>query len=170
MRSEVRFFMHPDDEVLFVSWVSPTAVVDLGRGYITHLRGRYALADDTGSIQFWRSQLQEGVLTEGRIALATTRFGLEERLPLTLVTESEELFGRLKRQIKKNYINGLVRWWNPLLPAGPTNPTKLDRAVWLGPGALRWWKSAPGHKLKNLLQSPAEVIRSEEDQHLRSGA
>ena len=170
MRSQVRFFMHPDDEVRFVSWVTPTADVDLGRGHVTYLRGRHALAVETGSIQFWRSQLQGVVLTEGRIALATTGFGLEEELPLALVTESEALFSQLKRQIKKDYINGLVRWWNPLLPTGPTNPTNLDRAVWLGPAALRWWKSAPGHKLKNLLQSPAEAVPLERGQHSRSGA
>ena len=55
----------------------PGVSVDLGSA-ITYIRREHSLGEEqVGSVQFWRSQLHGDVLTEGRLALATTGFGLE---------------------------------------------------------------------------------------------
>jgi hypothetical protein len=157
LRSQVRFFMHPEDEREFVTLCAGCVTMNPHEPQITYLRGQHALVENDGSIQFWRSQLEGHVLTSGRLALATTGFGLEERLPRALVAESEQLFIMLRRHLRKTYLNGAVRWWNPSLPVGPTNPTKPDRAMWLGPVALRWWQGLEQRKLKDTLQGRVEV-------------
>jgi hypothetical protein len=158
VRSQVRFFMHPDDELEFLRVAGPPFTVDPAASPITHLRGVASSTDDAGRIQFWRSQLVGSVLTDGRIALATSGFNLESRLPHALVEESEALYRRLRRHVRRHFANSVVRWWNPSLPPGPTNPTSLDQAMWVGPAAMAWWTSDPDHRLKSSINGLVEVL------------
>lgn len=161
MRSQICFFMHPDDEGAILEFIRglPNVRVDLRGRRVAYLHGSHSLSEDKGSVQFSRSLLEREILTEGRFALATSGFSLEETLPEHLVLESEELFKKLRRFIKSRYRNGVVHWWNPTLPKSPTNPGKPDRSVWLGPEALRWWNSAPDHKLKQHATYLTEAAR-----------
>ena len=136
----------------------PGVSVDLGSA-ITYIRGEHSLGEEqVGSVQFWRSQLHGDVLTKGRLALSTTGFGLEERLPPSLVAEAEALFRGFRRQIQKDYVNGVLQWLNPSLPPSATNPTRPDKTVWVGPAAARWWRASPEHKLKQFPDGAVEAI------------
>src|SRR5262249_53699483 len=93
------------------------------------------------TIQFLRSQMNEAVLTEGRIAVATIA---SRDFPASSVNCVDKRYGNLRKHIRKTYMNSIIQWRNPTLPyapAGPNrsaNPSKPDPQVWVGPHALRW--------------------------------
>jgi hypothetical protein len=88
------------------------------------------------TIQFWRSQMTDGVLTEGRLAVSTSGLAAERGV--------EKRFISLVRHAKKHYTNSAIRWVNPARPHAPAakgrsaNPSKPDVRVWVAPCALQW--------------------------------
>lgn len=181
MQSQVRFFMDALDERRFVEaileephtflingphWKSSAAPLvstqDLPRAdsylmiwnkaEIPRLRakkmnGYWEAYNDAKTIQFLRSQLwDDAILTEGRIAVATDDGDIGRR------------FKRLRRVIQQVFRNEIVCWIHPSMPRTEKNPSPPDRSVWVGPGALAWFSSKAGRKLKQERNALTEAI------------
>lgn len=113
------------------------------------------------TIQFLRSEMDELLITEGRIAVSTTPC---RDFPAARVKSLEKRFGSLRRYFQKNYSNSIIQWRNPTVPyapAGPnrsSNPSKPDPQVWVGPHALRWLREKPDRRIKQMRQSIVEAV------------
>lgn len=180
MRSQVRFFMDAADEQRFVDAIvaesdtflingphwnsSRVPLVDPRRlagaeSYlmiwnkkeVPRLRAKnmgdyWEAYNDSTTIQYLRSVLwDQAILTEGRIAIATDDPQIEGR------------YKRLRKVIKQICKNGVVCWYSPNSPKTEKNPSKPDRSVWIGPGALRWLQSSERHKFK---LEPRDIVEA----------
>jgi hypothetical protein len=107
------------------------------------------------TIQFLRSQMSDGVLTEGRLAISTS--GLPGELGV------ERRFIALVRYAKKLYTNSAIRWVNPTRPhthatkVRSANPSKPDAQVWVAPCALQWLQQRPDRYVK---QGASSVVQA----------
>lgn len=116
---------------------------------------------EQATIQFLRSEMDEAVITEGRIAISTIP---SEEFPESSVKRLEKRYGDLRRYLRKNYSNSIIQWRNPSLPyapAGPfrsANPSNPDPQVWVGPNALRWLREQPDRRIKQYRQSLVEAV------------
>jgi hypothetical protein len=113
------------------------------------------------TIQFLRSEMDELVITEGRIAVSTNA-GAD--FSASSAKNLEKRYGKLRYHIKKTFSNSVIQWRNPTLPyapAGPNrsaNPSKPDPQVWVGPHALHWLQERPDRKIKQFRQSLVEGV------------
>lgn len=113
------------------------------------------------TIQFLRSEIDESVITEGRIAISTIP---KPDFPVGSVKTVEKRYGTLRKYFRKNYSNSIIQWRNPTVPyapAGPNrsaNPSKPDSHVWVGPHALRWLRERPDRRIKQMRQSVVEAV------------
>ena len=111
-------------------------------------------------LQFLRCRMTADTLNEGRVALATTGFGLEERYPAQNRAAAEYLFRQVRARVKKSFRNDVVRWHNPTLPTSPSNPSKTDRACWVAPDAFQWWVSSTNHVFQQIPRGFVVAYRS----------
>lgn len=196
MKSQVRFAMHPDDEIDFEHllvrdesirfiagprWKTETptsfrSLTDIVGNYciiwstsdIAELKSEYIptcndwyCRSEYATIQFLRSEIDEMVITEGRIAVASNP---QDDFSASSVKSLEKRFSNLRKYLRKNYSNSIIQWRNPVAPyapAGPNrsaNPSKPDPQVWVGPNALRWLRERPDRKIKQLRQSIVEAV------------
>ncbi len=113
------------------------------------------------TIQFLRSEMDELVITEGRIAVSTR--------PMPDFTDSsikslENRYSNLRKYFRRNYSNSVIQWRNPTapyVPAGPNcsgNPGKPDPQVWVGPHALLWLREQTDRKVKVFRNSIVEAV------------
>ncbi|MEM8672074.1 MAG: hypothetical protein AAGG48_31450 [Planctomycetota bacterium] len=108
------------------------------------------------TIQFLRSELQDSILTEGSIAIATLQDAPCEQ-------SVEARYKTLRRFIKKRYTNSIVQWCNPQAPLAPArpkrsaNPSKPDPQVWVGPHALQWLEADTTRRIKQHRSSIVEA-------------
>ena len=113
------------------------------------------------TIQFLRSEVDESLITEGRIAISTIP-SLD--FPESCVKNLETRYGILRKYLRKNYSNSIIQWRNPTLPYAPkgpnrsANPSKPDAQVWVGPHALRWLREGQDRRIKQFRQSIVEAI------------
>lgn len=113
------------------------------------------------TIQFLRSEMDESIITEGRIAVSTIE---SPDFPATKVKNLESRYGNLRKYIRKNYSNSIIRWRNPTVPYAPArpnrsaNPSEPDPQVWIGPHALRWLREGRERKIKQFRQSIVEAV------------
>ncbi len=101
MRSEFQYFMNQYDHIAFDEHLLSIENVSIKSGEQfdeIHL--------DDGSIQYERSILTNGVLTSGRIAIAST--DLDDCLNFTSHGAVESLYKKLRSWLKKRSINTLV--------------------------------------------------------------
>lgn len=113
------------------------------------------------TIQFLRSEIDEMVMTEGRIAVSTIS---QHDFPASRVKNLENRYSALRKYIRTNYSNSIVQWRNPFVPyapAGPNrsaNPGKPDAQVWVGPHALRWLREQSDRRVKQTRHSVVEAV------------
>ncbi|MBG56968.1 MAG: hypothetical protein CMK46_01620 [Porticoccus sp.] len=101
MRSEFQYFMSQDDHAAFDSHLLSIDGVTIKQGkHFDEIR----LGD--GFIQYERSILNEGILTSGRIAIAST--DLERSYNFSSYQAVEALYKKLRSWLKKRSINTLV--------------------------------------------------------------
>jgi hypothetical protein len=181
MRSQVRFFMDAADERRFVDaiieepntylvngphWessavplVQPDRLADAdsylmvwNKSEVPRLSARrlgdfFDAYNDKTTIQFLRSSLwDDEILTEGRIAVATDDKAIEQR------------YKRLRKIIQRTFENGILCWFHPGIPKSAKNPSKSDRSVWVGAGALAWLRTSRAHKFKQERNAHVEAI------------
>ncbi|MEO8270974.1 MAG: hypothetical protein ABI557_14725 [Aureliella sp.] len=113
------------------------------------------------TIQFLRSEMDDAVLTEGRIAIATTTHC---DLSASSLKSLENRYKHFQKYFRKNYENSIVQWRNPTVPyapAGPNrsaNPSKPDAQLWVGPHALRWLRELPDRRIKQFRHGKVEAV------------
>jgi hypothetical protein len=181
MRSQVRFFMDAADERRFVDaiidepnthlvngphWkssavplVEPDHLADAesylmvwNKSEVPRLSAKrlgdfFEAYNDKTTIQFLRSLLwDDEILTEGRIAVASHDKAIEQR------------YKRLRKIIQRTFENGILCWFHPGFPKSAKNPSKADRSVWVGAGALAWLRASRSHKFKQERYAPVEAI------------
>lgn len=101
MRSEFQYFMNQDDHIAFDEHLLSIEDVSIKSG--EHF-DEIHLSD--GFIQYERSILTNGVLTSGRIAIAST--DLDGCFNFTSHEVVETLYKKLRNWLKKRSINSLV--------------------------------------------------------------
>jgi hypothetical protein len=139
---------------------STTDIAKLKAEYISSCDDWYCRSE-YATIQFLRSEMDEAVITEGRIAVSTIQ---NRDFPASSVKSLEKRYANLRKYIRKNYSNSIIQWRNPMIPfapAGPNrsaNPSKPDPQVWVGPHALRWLREQPDRRIKQFRQGNVEAI------------
>lgn len=124
MRSEFQYFMNQDDHAVFDDHLRSIDGVSIKQG--KHFDE--ILLDD-GFIQYERSLLEDGVLTSGRIAIASTDLDGAYNFSSHQIVES--LYKKLRNWLKKRSVNSLV-----CFNEKSENPTtQAAKNFWLGPGA-----------------------------------
>jgi hypothetical protein len=181
MRSQVRFFMDAGDERRFadaiieepntflvngphwesatVPLVQPDRLTDAdsylmiwNRSEIPRLRAKrtgdsFEAFNDETTIQFLRSSMwDDSILTEGRIAIATDDEEIARR------------YKRLRKLVQLTFANGILCWFHPGAPRTAKNPSKPDRSVWVGSGALAWLRMSQAHKFKQERAARVEAV------------
>jgi hypothetical protein len=147
-----------DDDYCII-W-STSDIAKLKAEYIPSCDDWYCRSE-YATIQFLRSEIDELIITEGRIAVATIR---SRDYPESSAKSLEKRYGKLRNYIKKSFSNSIVQWRNPTFPyaaAGPNrsaNPSKPDPQVWVGPHALRWLRERPDRRIKQFRQSNVEGV------------
>ena len=131
MRSEFQFFMNNEDHSLFDEFISKIDGVEIKTGQF--FDDIYLL---DGKIQYERSKLDNGVLSAGRIAIATT--DLDGNYNFSSFAEIEKLYKKLRNWLKKRSINNLV-CFNESLDSTVVVPTKN---FWVAKGALNNLKAS----------------------------
>ena len=124
MRSEFQYFMSDNDHSLFDKHILefPGVSIKKGKSYDEIL-----LLD--GFIQYERSKLSDGILTSGRIAIATT--DLDKKVNFEAHREIEEFYKKLRSWLKKRSVNKLV-CFNEKIGESTLQPVKN---FWLCSGA-----------------------------------
>lgn len=101
MRSEFQYFMSQDDHAAFDEHLRSIDGVSIKPGkYFDEI-----LLND-GFIQYERSVLEEGILTSGRIAIAST--DLEDSYNFSSHQAVEAMYKKLRNWLKKRSINTLI--------------------------------------------------------------
>jgi hypothetical protein len=152
VRNEIRFFMDARDYAEFERFLDA-----LGAS----VRDSSIVHPHIGSVnlQLLKSGFDVEALMEGRLALATTGFGVDQSHRAEHLEAAERLYKKLQAYIKKSYSNDVVRWQNPDLPRSATNPGKIDKACWVGPGALKWWGASVNRTFRNVKGGSVEAYR-----------
>lgn len=139
---------------------SPEDRASLEARYIAGCNDWYCASEDA-TVQFLRSELfADGVLTEGRIAVATGNASAQAAQGV------ERHYKALGRFVRKHYRNAVLRWCNPAMPFGPAvpgrsaNPGKPDAQVWVGPHALQWLRDGSAQQLRTIKQSRNAVVEA----------
>ena len=134
MRSEFQYFMSDSDHAEFDEFILsfPGVTIKTGKSY-----DEIILLD--GFVQYDRSNLSDGILTSGRIAIATT--DLDGNLNFTSDKEIEHLYKELRKWLKKKSTNKLA-CFNEKMGESTLQPTKN---FWLCEGAEEMKKS---HNIK----------------------
>lgn len=101
MRSEFQYFMNQDDHAAFDDHLLSIDGVSLKQGKLFD-----EILFDDGFIQYQRSILEDGILTSGRIAIAST--DLEGSYNFSSHQAVEALYKKLRNWLKKRSINTLV--------------------------------------------------------------
>ena len=101
MRSEFQYFMNQDDHAAFDDHLYNIDGVSIRKG--AHFD---EILFNDGFIQYKRSFLEDGILTAGRIAIAST--GLEGSYNFSSHEGVESLYRKLRGWLKKRSINALV--------------------------------------------------------------
>lgn len=139
---------------------STSDIAELKSEYIPTCNDWYCRSE-YATIQFLRSEIDEMVITEGRIAVASSS---QDDFPASSVKSLEKRFSNLQKYLQKNYSNSIIQWRNPAAPYAPAghdrsaNPSKPDPQVWVGPNALRWLRERPDRKIKQMRQSIVEAV------------
>ena len=139
---------------------STSDIPELKSEYIPACNDWYCRSE-YATIQFLRSEIDETVITEGRIAVSTIS---DHDFPATSVRNLEKRYSNLRKYIRTNYSNSVVQWRNPFAPHAPeglnrsANPGKPDPQVWVGPHALRWLRERSGRTIKQTRQSIVEAV------------
>lgn len=173
-----------DESIRFIAgprWKAETpkssrSLADVVDGYciiwstsdIAKLKAEYMPACDDwycrseqATIQFLRSEMDELLITEGRIAVATVE---SCDFPAQSVRNLEQRYRTLRRYIRRNFSNSVIQWRNPTIPYAPAganrsaNPSKPDPQVWIGPHALCWLRERSDRKVKQFRQSTVEAV------------
>lgn len=124
MRSEFQYFMSQDDHEAFDGHLRTIDGVSIKQG-----KSFDEIIFGDGFIQYERSILEEGVLTSGRIAVASTdpegfyNFSSHEAV--------EELYKRLRNWLKKRSINTLVCYNEK----SENHTVEAVKSFWLAAGA-----------------------------------
>ncbi len=123
--------------------------------------GDWYCRSEHATIQFLRSEMDDSLIIEGRIAIKTAP---TPDFPESSVKSLEARYGLLRKYLRKTYSNSVLRWQNathPCAPVGPNrsaNPSKPDSQVWVGPHALRWLREGKDRRVKQFRQAGAEAI------------
>jgi hypothetical protein len=147
------------DDNYCIVW-STTDIAKLKAEYIPTCDDWYCRSE-FATIQFLRSEMDEAVITEGRIAVSTAA---GRDFPASSVKSLEKRYGQLRKYLRKNFANSIIQWRNPTIPyapAGPNrsaNPSKPDPQVWVGPHALCWLREHPGRRIKQFRQGNVEAV------------
>jgi hypothetical protein len=136
MRSEFQFFMTAEDEAEFVLFAEPLAE-RLERASDT----QWFLRIGDCAVQFLRSRLHRGELISGRIALATSGFGL----CCKAADECERLYKRLRSWLKKSYSNRMT-----CRNIRIKNSRMAIRTLWVSPRVLELLRHDPSITLKQI--------------------
>jgi hypothetical protein len=148
-----------DIESYCIVW-STSDIATLNADYIPSCNDWYCRSEHA-TIQFLRSEMNDLVITEGRIAVSTREC---EGFPQSSVQQLEKRFRKLRNYIKKTYQNSVVQWQNPTLPYGPSqrkssaNPSAPDPRIWVGPHALAWLRQNPHRRIKQSLHCFVEAV------------
>ncbi len=124
MRSEFQYFMNQEDHAAFDEHLHSIDGVSIRQG--EHFDE--ILLDD-GFIQYERSQLEDAILTSGRIAIAST--DLDGAYNFSSHQAVEALYKKLRNWLKKRSINSLVCYNEKLKNPSPQSVKNF----WLGAGA-----------------------------------
>ena len=147
-----------DDDYCII-W-STSDIAKLKAEYIPSCKDWYCRSE-YATIQFLRSEMDEAVITEGRIAVPTMA---SRDFPTSSVKRLEKRYRDLRKYFRKNYSNSIIQWRNPTIPYAPAspnrsaNPSKPDPQVWVGPHALRWLRERPDRRIKQMRQSIVEAV------------
>jgi hypothetical protein len=199
MDGECCFVMHPDDEASFIDAVLDEPAVQIVDGHywksatppctrlcselndtecliwspddLPELKAcqvleRWSCDSLHAAIHFSRSEMHDSVITAGRIAFRTD---VHPDFPASSVTQLKKRFNRLRRVIKKTYINSAIQWCNPKLPRRPPserrsgNPGKPDSRHWIGPNALEWLRDDRTRRVKQFMQLATEAFLCDND-------
>lgn len=101
MRSEFQYFMNQDDHVAF-----DNHLLSIDGVSIKHRKHFDEILFDDGFIQYQRSILEDGILTSGRIAIAST--DLEGSYNFSSHQAVEALYKKIRSWLKKRSVNTLV--------------------------------------------------------------
>ncbi|GAA6186876.1 MULTISPECIES: hypothetical protein [Alteromonadaceae] len=124
MRSEFQYFMNQDDHAIFDDHLRSIDGVSIKQG-----KGFDEILLDDGFIQYKRSLLEDGILTSGRIAIAST--DLDGAYNFSSHQAVESLYKKLRKWLKNRSVNSLVCY-------NETSEKPAKQAVktfWLGTGA-----------------------------------
>jgi hypothetical protein len=147
------------DDFYCIIW-STSDIAKLTADYIPSCNDWYCRSE-YATIQFLRSEMDESIITERRIAVSTIS---RHDFPASSVKRLERRYGDLRKYFRKNYSNSVIQWRNPMVPyapAGPdrsANPSKPDPQVWVGPHALRWLREQPDRRIKQFRQGNIEAV------------
>jgi hypothetical protein len=147
------------DDTYCIIW-STADMVKLKAEYIPSCDDWYCRSEHA-TIQFLRSDMDEAVITEGRIAISTIP---SPDFPAASARSLEKRYGDLWKYFRRIYSNSIIQWRNPTVPyapAGPhrsANPSKPDPQVWVGPHAVNWLRERADRRIKQSRQGNVEAI------------
>jgi hypothetical protein len=139
---------------------STSEISQLNAEYIPTCNDWYCRSEHA-TIQFLRSEMDDTLLIEGRIAISTVP---SIDFPELSVKNLEMRYGTLRKYLRKRYSNSIVQWRDPTRPYAPrgpnrsANPSKPDAQLWVGPHALRWLREGQGRRCKQMRQSNVEAV------------
>lgn len=130
MRSEVQFFMSPEDEASFLEFAREKHGLSVD--------GQWLVSNECPEcgIQFLPSRRFDNDLTAGRISLATTDLDGKDRFRNETAT-LEKVYRSLRRHIQKHYSNKLAAYTDGQVSK------YVYRNLWLGPFARSWLDTMP---------------------------
>ena len=130
MRSEVQFFMAPEDEASFLEFAREKHGLSV--------QGEWLVGDACPEcgIQFQPSRIFDNDLTAGRISLATTDLDGNDRFQ-NETAALEKAYRSLRRHLQKTYSNKLAAYTD-----GQASKY-VYRNLWLGPFARSWLDNTP---------------------------
>ncbi|WP_374917116.1 hypothetical protein [Shewanella seohaensis] len=124
MRSELQYFMNQDDHAAFDNHLLSIDGVSLKQGKLFD-----EILFDDGFIQYQRSILEDGILTSGRIAIAST--ALDGSYNFSSHQAVEALYKKLRSWIKTRSINTMVCYNDNL----EKQTVQAVNNLWLATGA-----------------------------------
>ena len=114
------------------------------------------------TLQMLRSEFDGTNLTDGRFAISTL-YDLPQ-FPEDKAKQVDARFKMIRRYIKKNYVNSIIRWYSsraPIAPRAPKrspNPSDPDNKMWVGPAALEWFHESEDHCIRSKMSGVTAII------------